>query len=191
MTGAPVQVVVAAFQTEQGADRTLHTLKAERSAGRISIDDAVVLRRDNKNRLHVSETGDWGGGKGAAVGGVLGAIVGLIAGPGAVVVGAAGAVVGGLAARLRDSGFEDERLRRLGESLQPGTSALVAIVEHKWMTEYERHLVEGGADPVREEVAAKMAQMLAPGGEITYTALGMDESIVIEDAALGEGSIEA
>ena len=39
-----------------------------------------------------------------------------------------GAAIGGLAAKLHDSGFNDERLRRLGQSLQPNTSAILAVI---------------------------------------------------------------
>lgn len=40
-----------------------------------------MQRRDQKNKLHIKETGDWGGGKGAVVGGPLGGAIGLLAGP--------------------------------------------------------------------------------------------------------------
>ena len=39
----------------------------------IGIENAAVLRRDEKNKLHIKETGDWGGGKGAVAGGAIGA----------------------------------------------------------------------------------------------------------------------
>jgi uncharacterized membrane protein len=130
MTGEiPIQVVVAAFREEWAADEELEQLRATQRQGLIKIDDAAVLRRDAKNKLHIKETADMGGGKGAAVGGVTGAVVGLLAGPVGWGLGL-GALVGGLAAKLRDTGFPDERLRKLGQGLRPGTSALVAVVEH-------------------------------------------------------------
>ncbi len=60
----------------------MKALKTGRSAGLVGIQNAAVLRRDQKNKLHVKELKDWGGGKGAAFGGALGAVVGVLAGPG-------------------------------------------------------------------------------------------------------------
>ena len=187
MSDVPVQIVVAVFQTEQGADTILYELEAAKSAGYIGIQNAAVLRRDEENKLHIREKKDWGAGEGAAAGAIVGALIGAIAGPGAILVGAAGAVVGGLAAKLRDSGFDDNRLKKLGGSLTPGTSALVAVVEHKRMAEYREKLVQAGADEVTtvvtEAEAADIAQRLVLDGEVTYTALG-EESIVEEASNL-------
>jgi uncharacterized membrane protein len=97
--------------------------------------------------------------RGAVVGGVTGAVVGLIAGPvGWVVVG--GAAVGALANRLRDSGFPDARLKQIGEGLTPGTSALIAIVEHRWVLDVEQQLRAEAADIATEAVRAEVAAQL-------------------------------
>ena len=159
MSDVPVQLVVAAFEEEKAADEVLWGLKEAKWAGLIGIQNAAVLRRDQKNKLHIKETGDWGGGKGAAAGAVLGGFVGLLAGP-VGWLGLTGAVIGGLAAKLRDSGFSDERLKKLGEGLKPGTSAIVAVIEHRWVAEMEKEMAEAGADVVTEELAADIAQQL-------------------------------
>jgi uncharacterized membrane protein len=186
MSDEPVQVIVAVFQSEQGADSVLYDLEAARAAGYYGIQNAAVLRRDKDGKLQIQEKKDWGGGEGAAAGAIVGAIVGAITGPGAVLVGAAGAAIGGLAAKLRDSGFDDGRLKTLGESLTPGTSALVAVVEHKRMAEYEAKLVQASGDSVTETVAAEIAQRLVLDGEVIYSALGTEESIVLDDVDLQE-----
>ena len=185
MSDLPVQIVVAVFQSEQGADTTLYDLEAAQSAGYFGIQNAAVLRRDEHNKLHIREKQDWGGGEGAAAGAIVGAIIGAIAGPGAILVGAAGALIGGLAAKLRDSGFDDEHLAMLGESLTPGTSALVAVVEHKRLDEYQQRLALAGADTVSTAaLAAEIAQSLVLDGEVTYTALGTKETVVTSQSAL-------
>ena len=157
MSDVPVQVVVAAFQEEKAADEALFQLKQAKWAGAIGIQDAAVLRKDQKGKMHIKETGDWGGGKGAAAGAVVGGFIGLLAGP-IGWLGLTGAVIGGLAAKLRDSGFSDERLKQIGGSLQPGTSAIIAVIEHKWVAELERQMAEAGADVMTEEIGADMAQ---------------------------------
>src|SRR5512134_892547 len=125
MSDVPVQLIVAAFRDEQTAKEALKVLKQAQREKLIKIDNAAVLRKDEKGKLHIKETADMGGGKGAALGGVAGAAIGLIAGPALLVPAAVGALVGGLTAKLRDSGFPDERLKTLGENLKPGSSAII------------------------------------------------------------------
>ena len=190
MSEVPVQVLIAAFQEEKGADEVLKELRVAKWAGLIGIQNAAVLRRDQKNELHIKELKDWGGGKGAAFGGALGAVVGVLAGPGALAVGAAGALLGGLAAKLRDSGFSDARLKTVGESLKPGTSAIVAVIEHKWVAELERELEEAEADVTTMAIASDVAEQLDAGREVAYTALSASDAFAAGRVAAGEDQIE-
>jgi len=154
-----LDVAVAAFSSETGASEALKELQAARKDGLIGIKDAAVLRRDSLNELHITETADKGFGRGAVLGGVAGAVVGLVAGPiGWVTLG--GAAVGGLAAKLRDGGFPDARLKQIGERLTPGTSAIVAVIEHKWLEEIEKELRAKAADVVTESIAYDVATQL-------------------------------
>jgi uncharacterized membrane protein len=159
MSDETIHVVVATFATSVGASNMLKTLEAARAVGLETIEDAAVLTRDSHGNLHVEEPGDWSGGRGATVGGVIGAALGLLAGPVGWAAGL-GAVIGGLSAKLHDSGFSDTRLRKLGESLQPGTSALVAVVESRWAPTLEQQLAESGAVTLTEEIGADIARQL-------------------------------
>jgi len=79
MSDNPIQLVVAAFKDEAAAKAALKELKQAQKAKVIKIENAAVLRKDEKGKLHIKETHDMGGGKGAVLGGVGGAAVGLIA----------------------------------------------------------------------------------------------------------------
>ena len=158
-TQVPVDVVVAAFHDQQGANNALKELETAKKDGLIGIQDAAVLRKDDQSKLHITETADKGFGRGAVVGGVAGAVVGVIAGPvGWAALG--GAAIGGLASKLRDTGFRDERLRQMGEGLQPGTSAIVAVVEHEWVHEVEKRIENEAKDIVTEAITADIAEQL-------------------------------
>lgn len=172
MTDVPLQIIVAAFQDEAAADDTLKVLKEAKKEKLISIDNAAVIRKDEKGKLHIKETADMGGGKGAGVGALVGGAIGLIGGPLGVAAGSAiGAAVGGVTAKLYDAGFEDDRLREIGNSLQPGTSAIVAVIEHRWVADLERDLQEEGAEVMTAALAADIAEQLEKGGEVSYTAI--------------------
>ena len=184
MSDVPVQVIVAAFKEEETADEALKALKEAKKERLIGIQDAAVIRRDEDNKLHIKETADMGGGKGAAVGGVLGGIIGLIGGPAGVVLGgAAGAAVGGFTAKLFDAGIPDERLEEIGSALTPGTSAIIAIIEHKWVAEVEQELAEAGADVLTEALRDDIAKQLAEGKEVMYSTVSTDESLTTSRVA--------
>ena len=184
MSDVPVQVIVAAFKEEETADEALKTLKEAKKERLIGIQDAAVIRRDEDNKLHIKETADMGGGKGAAVGGVLGGIIGLIGGPAGVVLGgAAGAAVGGFTAKLFDAGIPDERLEEIGSALTPGTSAIIAIIEHKWVAEVEQELAQAGADVLTEALRDDIAKQLAEGKEVMYSTVSTDESLTTSRVA--------
>jgi uncharacterized membrane protein len=190
MSDVPVQLVVAAFQDEKAADEALKELKTLKRERLIGIQNAAVIRKDEQGKLRIRETADVGGGKGAVLGGVAGAAIGLIAGPALVVPAAVGALVGGLTAKLKDSGFSDERLETLGEGLTPGSSAIVAVIEHKWVAEVQKELEEAGADLVTAELQADIASQLEAGHEVAYTALATQEGFAAGRVAGGEDEVE-
>jgi uncharacterized membrane protein len=189
MSDVPVQVVVAAFKDEKSASEALKALKQARNEGLIKIVDAAVLRKDEKGKLHIKETADMGGGKGAVIGGVLGGVVGILAGPiGWAAVG--GAVIGGLAAKLHDGGFSDARLKQIGESLKPGSSAIIAVIDHVWVAEVERQMQKAGADYVTASLSADIAKQLAAGKDVAYSAVGTSEGMAVSRAAAGGDEAE-
>ena len=189
MSDVPVQVIIAAFQDEQGASAALDMLKEAKRERLIGIQDAAVLRKDESGKLHIKETADMGGGKGAALGGVAGGVVGAIAGAalaGPVLV---GALIGGLAAKLSDSGFDNDRLKAVGDNLTPGSSAIIAVVEHKWVEEVRKEMAEVGADVLTEEIGAELAAQLEAGHDAEYTALVTQEGIAVAKEAQGEEGV--
>ncbi len=130
----------------------------------------------------------------APVGGTLhfkaGAVVGVLAGPvGWAALG--GAVIGGLAAKLHDGGFKDERLKKLGEGLGPGNSAIVAVVEHTWVRDVEKQMAEAGADVVTEQISADIAAQLQAGGEVAMTAIATGDTLETARVAASDAKLEA
>lgn len=190
MSDVPVQLIVAAFQDEGEAKEALKALKQAKKEGLIKIDSAAVLRKDEKGKIHIKETHDMGGGKGAVLGGVGFAAVGLIAGAALAAPLVVGALIGGLVAKLRDSGFSNERLETLGESLQPGTSAIVAVVEHEWVAKVEEALAETEADLITAELSADIAEQLSADHEVAYSAISSEEGFSVDRMAVGDDVVE-
>jgi uncharacterized membrane protein len=189
MTDVPVQVVVAAFQDEQAASAALEELKELKKERLVGIIDAAVIRKDEEGKIHLRETADLTTKQGAGRGALLGGALSLLAGPlGLMVV--AGAAVGGLAAR-HDAGFRDDRLEQLGEALKPGTSAIVAVVEHTWVAELEKELADREAEVTTAALADDIAEQLESGGEVSYTAVASDEGAFVGRMAANESGGDA
>jgi uncharacterized membrane protein len=189
MSDVPVEVIVAAFQDPNGASAALEQLKQAKNQGLIKIEDAAVLVKDADGKLRIKETADMGGGKGAVIGGVVGGVIGLLAGPiGWAALG--GAVIGGLAAKLRDGGFSDARLKQIGDSLKPNTSAIIAVIDHVWVAEVERQMQQAGADTVTASLSADIAKQLEAGKDVAYSAVATSEGMAVSRAAAGGDEAE-
>jgi uncharacterized membrane protein len=191
MSDAPVQLIVAAFPDEKTAGEALKSLKKAQKEKLIKIENAAVLHKDAKGKLHIKETADMGGKKGATLGGVAGAAIGVIAGAALLVPVAVGALVGGLTAKLRDSGFSDDRLKKFGEGLKPGSSAIVAVVEHVWVDQVKAALAEAEADVFTESISADVSEQLDAGHQVAYTAITSEQGFAAMRVAGGKDSVEA
>lgn len=131
---AKVELIVMVFDEMDKADEALDFLKdlsKQVSIGKVM--NAATLVKDEEGEVSLSEMDDIDPRRGAIFGAVTGGLVGLLGGPVGVVVGAAaGAAAGRAAARRIDMGFSNKYLKAVQDRLQPGSSALIALVEHEW-----------------------------------------------------------
>jgi uncharacterized membrane protein len=159
MATSTIEVFVAAFATEGEAGEALKDFQAMQHEGSIDLIDAAVIVHSADGKVHVHETADPSGKRWAARGAIAGGVVGLIFPPsviGTAIVGAAG---GGLWGKLRDKGFKDEDLKAIGESIPPGSSAIIAVAEDRVVERLERGL-EGYNKIARHALSADAAAQL-------------------------------
>jgi uncharacterized membrane protein len=166
-----VELIVAAFQDELGANRALDELKIMSRDQQFDVQNAAILRKDEQGKLHIKETADMGSGKGTVIGGSIGAAIGVVAGAALVAPIAVGALIGGLSAKAKDAGFKDERRRRIGESLKPGSSAVIAVTGPMPVDQFRRSLEAAGADLITETLSAELAEQLEAGHDVAYSAM--------------------
>lgn len=190
MSSIPVHLLVAVFGDELLTKKAQDALKQAQRDRQIMLDNAAVLHKAGRGKLHIHETIDMGGGKGAALGGVAEAAIGAIGGSALLVPAEVGALVGSLSARLRDSGFSDVRLKKLGEDMLPGSSAIVIVVEHRWLAEVEQTLAEAGGDVSMEALSADIAGQLEAGHKVAYSAIAQRQGLSPTHIAGKENMIE-
>jgi uncharacterized membrane protein len=174
---APVELLVAAWPDATAAGAALEELRAAKKEHLIGIVQAATVVVDADGKLRITDTKDMGPGRGAVVGGLLGAGLGLITGGvGWLLLG--GGAVGALAAKARDGGLPDDRLRELGERMTPNSSAIVAVVELTWVADVEREFAAVGADVVRESVEEDLATQLSAGSAVAYSTTEVEDDVV-------------
>lgn len=167
MNDNPIQVIIAAFNSPDGAGQVMADLKAGKKEGLIGILDAAVVVKDAEGQLKITDSKRRSR-KGFVTGGLIGGALGLLAGPVgwlAVGGGALGALAGKAAGSPLKSFMED-----IGSSLTPNSSAIVAAIEHTWVGQVEAMLAAEGAYIAKETIKADIAQQLSVGGSVLYTA---------------------
>jgi uncharacterized membrane protein len=169
MATANLELFVAAFDTEQEAGATLKDFKAMDREGSIELIDAAAIVHRADGKVHFEETADPSGRKWAKRGAIAGGVVGLIFPPTIIASAAVGAAGGGIWGKVRDKGFKDEDLKQLGESIPPGTSAIIAIAEDR-MLERLQNGIEGYQRISRHALSADasaqiIAEVEAPEGK--------------------------
>ena len=137
MAESTVEVFVAAFGTENGASDALKDFRSAERAGAINLIDGAVIVHKAGGKVEYQETADPSGKTWAKRGAIAGGVIGLIFPPsiiGTAIVGAAG---GGVWGKVRDKGFKDEDLRSIGDSIPPGSSAIIAVAEDRVIAQLE------------------------------------------------------
>jgi uncharacterized membrane protein len=168
MNETPVEIIVAAFPTLEGAGKGMKELQRIRQEGLIGVEDMAIIVKDAQGKTKITNSKHRSA-RGFLTGGAIGAIIGLLAGPAAWGLAAGGGVLGALAGRFRDHPIKTA-LKDLGQSLVPNSSAIIAVIEQLWVVDCERALVQAGAKVVRDSLKADIAQQLEAGGNVLYSA---------------------
>src|SRR6478609_5701858 len=156
MTKSTVEVFVATYDTEDGAAAASKGFQSAQRDGAIDLIDAAVIVHTADGKVKIEETADPSGKKWAKRGAIAGGVVGLIFPPSIIVSAAVGGGAGGIWGKVRDKGFKDDDLKAIGDSLQPGTSAIIAVAEDR-MIEQLASALEGYNKIAKHVVSAEAA----------------------------------
>jgi uncharacterized membrane protein len=127
-------LIAVGFKGEDIADQVLNKLQAMQKDYLIDLADACVVVRDQAGQVHLKQAVNLTR-VGAAAGGLRGAMWGTLIGLlflnpliGLAAGAAVGAGTGALAGRLSDFGIDDQFIRSVGSTIEPGSSALFVLV---------------------------------------------------------------
>ena len=119
-------LVVIGFDDETKAFELRAALAEMQKEYLIAMDDVVVVTKNEKGKVKLHQAVNLTA-AGAASGGFWGLLIGMIfLNP---LLGAAvGAGAGAISGKLSDIGINDKFIKELGETLQPGSSAIFVLV---------------------------------------------------------------
>jgi uncharacterized membrane protein len=121
-------VVMMTFEGPDTAGRVLKRLRGDEAFTGSEIEAEAWLARDADGTVHVREKGSAG--MGAAFGAVTAGVVGLMGGPVILLLMvAAGGAVGGVLGHYAGQALPTDDLKKAAETLPPGSSAYLAVVD--------------------------------------------------------------
>ena len=141
-------VLIAAYLFEDLAKQDFDAVLKLAEQKTITVEGVVLVQKDADGEVHVAETGDHLGRKGAGIGGGVGLVVGLFAPPllAATAVGAAaGAVMGKFAKHRLESGIAE----KMDTALPPGSGGVIAVYDVEGASAVDKAL----ANAVKKSVA--------------------------------------
>jgi len=154
-------LVAIAYPDKSTADEVVATLSRLQTEHLISLEDAVVVARDDKGKVKLHQSNKLAAG--GAVGGALwGGLIGLIFFMpllGAAIGGATGAAAGA----ATDFGVDDSFMKDLGRKLQPGGAAVFVLVRQS----------------TPDKVLPRISQY---GGDVIHSSLSQDAEETLQEA---------
>ena len=120
-------ILAVLFDKPTRADEALLALLHVQQEGGIQLADAVVVAKTPEGRTIIRQTVDITPGRGALTGAWFGTLIGLLFG-GPLGGAVAGAASGALYGKLVDVGLDDSWVKQMADWIDPGTSALLLLV---------------------------------------------------------------
>jgi uncharacterized membrane protein len=137
----PVQLLVIGFPTDGLKGEILPELQRLREADVVRLIDLLVVAKAEDGEMVVVQTSDLSDDEATAFGAIVGALVGL--GAGGEDEAAIGAIAG--ASELEDGHvFNEDEVWYLADVIPDGTTAAVALIEHRWAIPLRDKIVDAG-----------------------------------------------
>jgi len=151
-------LIYATYDGEKSAGEVFKTMRSNQIATGERIESYAIVSKDLKGKTRVQDQRK----KNSAVGAVLGAVIGVLGGQVGAVAGATAG--GGLGYLTGDSvGIPRQTVDDMKAALTPGSSALVVVLDDRWVQDVDKGLRQANARQViREQIARGATNNSAP-----------------------------
>ncbi|MGV8120070.1 MAG: DUF1269 domain-containing protein [Candidatus Xenobiia bacterium LiM19] len=120
------ELIALAFDDQYKADEVLQTMVKLQKEYLVDLDDACIVIRDKNGKVKLKQSHDLTS-AGAAGGSFWGLLLGLIFLHPLVGM-LVGAAAGALSGSAADYGIDDNFMKELGKTIEPGTSAIFLLI---------------------------------------------------------------
>src|SRR5690606_20230444 len=158
--------IVVAYKETDKADQVLNRLTQLSREYLIDLDDAVVAVRAPDGEVRLKQSVNLIG-AGAATSGLYGALWGGLIGllflspaAGMLIGGAVGAGGGALAGSLADYGINDNLVKEIAATIQPGSSALFLLVRRAQPEKVLAEFKDSGGEVIRTSLSPEQEERL-------------------------------
>ena len=156
---------VATYDESATATDEYRSLKEAAASDDLEVVSSVVLRRDDDGRVTVDEHGTGQVAAGAWIGGAAGLVVGLFSPP-LLAATAIGAGVGAISGKIAKKREEKKVGLELEEYLPKGSSAIVAVLDDKYLDRIDAALGRAAASAGQDAMALAI---LSPPSLIAFS----------------------
>jgi len=161
------ELVVLAFDDETGAAQTRDALMKMQKEHLITLEDAAVVVRRLDGKVEVHQAVNLVG-VGALGGSFWGLLIGLIFWMPLLGM-AVGAITGAISGKLTDIGVDDSFIKEVGNTIEPGNSALFLLVRDvtldKVLDEVKKFKPKVLRSSLSKEDEARLRAMFSPDEE--------------------------
>lgn len=162
------ELMFAVYGDVDGAAGAVESLRDMDKDGTIDIVDAATLVKDADGKTSVKQESLPSVKKGTGIGALIGGAIGLLFPPSILGAAAIGAGIGAGTAKLAKMALEDDDLKDAADSLEPGTSAFIAVVENTWVEKVDQ-AIAGYSKLAEHTMDAEAAGVI---GELTDDSSG-------------------
>src|SRR5262249_19502041 len=148
------QMILGVFASSDGAGAVRGVLRESERRRVIGIVCLALIKRDQDGKLELLEarsTSNWMSDRSGSFAAILRLLLGT-----------------------NGDGTRSARLSGLADSLAPGTSAIAALIEHRWVEDIRALMEEAGDEVVTETLRTEIAAAVAEGRDLILTAGGAD-----------------
>jgi uncharacterized membrane protein len=148
MEFGPVQMLVVGFEHGKFEGEILAELKRLREQDIIRLVDLLFVNKDDDGVIATVELSDLSQEESMEFGALAGALIGL--GAAGEQAAEAGAVAGAVA--MEDGqAFSEQDVWFVADAIPPGTSAGIALIEHRWAVPLREAIERAGGVPLADE----------------------------------------
>lgn len=178
-------LIVLAFNNKTDAGKMRDKLVQMQKEHIIALEDAAILVRQDDGKVKIKQVTNLAG-AGALGGAFWGMLIGLLFF--APWLGLAiGAVTGAIAGKFTDVGVDDKFIKEVGETIEPGHSAIFLLVREATMDKVEPELANFEATVIKTSLSNEQEAHLRD----LFSAHDGDEEEAVEEDAGEEAAAES